>query len=216
MPFRAALASRPAPVPTPHAALTTPPDPLPAGLLSYMPILVTYVHEHTGLLCWSPCSSPFSALVPHPSHGSGRRARTHVPSAVSAPQSSLCVCARARARACRWPLVLLVCEKEKVCLSVGWGGWGGKGALVLLTFIAASTSARLSISAFTTSSWPFCEAMYSGVAPSCTGGDAECRRVSASAPLLPSPLHAVPPLAPSCSPQPLLPYTAAAAQRSTP
>jgi hypothetical protein len=68
-------------VPTRHAALTTPPDLLSAGLLSYTPILVTYVH--TGLLCWSPCWSPFSPPVPHPSHGSGRGARAHVPSAVS-------------------------------------------------------------------------------------------------------------------------------------
>ena len=53
--------------------------------------------------------SPFSPPVPHPSHASPRRARTRVPSAVSAPQASLRVRARARSCAgvCRWPLVPL-------------------------------------------------------------------------------------------------------------
>jgi hypothetical protein len=49
---------------------------------------------------------------------------------------------------------------------------------------SGSTEARLSISSFTTSRWPICEPMYSGVAPSCAGEDAECRHAGISVPLL--------------------------------
>jgi hypothetical protein len=56
--------------------------------------------------------------------------------------TALCACVRAcsrvRAFVCGWPLMLF-------------------------TLSLASTSARFSISAFTVSSWPKCEAMYSGV-----------------------------------------------------
>jgi hypothetical protein len=61
---------------------------------------------------------------------------------------------------------------------------------VPLTFCLASTSARSSISAFAVSRWPSCEAMCSGVQSSCTGGDAECRRVGVSVPLFPFLIHA--------------------------
>jgi hypothetical protein len=61
---------------------------------------------------------------------------------------------------------------------------------VLLALSSASTSARSSTSAFTVSRWPSCEAMCSGVQSSCTGGDAECRRVGVSVPLFQFLIHA--------------------------